>query len=81
MGPVAAALINFFSWTTEFGARNLFHAATQPSTQGSFVSHCRETPPSMLVVSSEGRAAQEKYWKECMDLWEGLVPGLKETIA
>lgn len=81
MGPVAAAILNFFSWRAEFGARNIYHAATQPSKSGAFISHCKEQPPWTFVVSAQGQQAQEKFWKECMELWEGLSPGLSKEIA
>jgi len=81
MGVVLATIFNWLAWTCEFGSRSIFHAATQPTAPGAFVSYCQEVPPSIHIVSAEGKAAQKKFWEESVELWKGLAPGVKEVIA
>lgn len=72
MGPVIAWIFNAIAWSAEKGARNFLYSSTQPTMPGAFIHHCRETPVSTFVVSPKGRETQEKYWKECLDIFRKL---------
>lgn len=69
-GPVLAYLFNAISWSTEFGSRSIFFAATQPTAPGAYVSSCAESAPSTFIFTPEGKQSQAKFWEECRALWQ-----------
>jgi retinol dehydrogenase-12 len=75
MGPTKAAIFNWIAWRTEKGSRTFFYASTQNTKPGAYISSCKETPPSLFVVSEKGKATQKKYWAESVAIWKSLVPG------
>lgn len=77
LGPVLAMIMNWIAWPTEFGARNYIYAIANETAPAAFVSYCKENPTSTFSVSEDGKKAQEKFWRECVELWKGLAPELK----
>ncbi|KAI0344677.1 NAD(P)-binding protein [Trametopsis cervina] len=76
--------------TAEQGARQLVWAALGPdgrdgphvryAMSGQYVSLAKVEEPSDFTISREGYEAQEKVWKETIQVLEGVVPEVGEIV-
>lgn len=67
--------------TSEMGSRILLWAASAgPETHGRYVEDCRVGFESAFVRSEEGRLAQEKVWRELVEILEGIEPGVTKQL-
>jgi hypothetical protein len=67
--------------STEAGSRTLVHAASSsPETHGCYLSDCKITSPSDLVLSAEGKKAQEQVWDEVVQKCESISPGIMSRV-
>lgn len=69
------SVINWVSWSSEFGSRNYIVAALSDLDSGSYVSHGRRVPASDFAESQPGYEAQERLWQELVQLWRSLAGG------
>lgn len=66
---------------SEYGSRTLVHAASQGSeSHGQYLSDCKITPPSPLVLSGEGKKAQDRVWDELAKKLEAISPGVTSNF-
>lgn len=67
--------------TTEKGSRTLVHAARESEkTHGAYLSDCHIQQPSKLVLSAEGKKAQDRVWDELVGKLEGICPGIMKGL-
>lgn len=67
--------------TSEMGSRILVWAASAgPETHGRYIEDCHVSFESAFVRSEEGRLAQEKVWKELIEILEGIEPGVTKKL-
>ena len=68
--------------TTEYGSRTLVHAASQgPESHGQYLHDCKITPPmGPLVLTDEGRTAQDRVWDELVEKLEAIRPGVTRNL-
>jgi retinol dehydrogenase-12 len=63
--------------TTEVGSRTLVHATVAgPESHGQFLSDCTVKEPAPFVTTAEGKAFQERWWKELSAKLESIHPGI-----
>jgi len=81
VGAVVSTLKFLFARTTEVGSRTLVHAALAGSeTHGQYLADAKITKPSKLVLSEEGKVAQEKVWGELKVKLEKIQPGILQNF-
>lgn len=76
------AILKFFlARSTEFGSRNLVHAASLgPESHGQYVSNCVVAQPSRYVLSQEGWKDQQRVWDELTAKLEGIHKGVTSNL-
>jgi len=68
--------------SAEEGSRTIVDAtASGFDTHGQYLSNCRVTVPSDLVVGESVGKTQERVWNELLDLLEGIQPGVKDVLG
>jgi hypothetical protein len=68
--------------STEAGSRTLVHAASAgPESHGHYISDCKITLPSDLVMSAEGKTAQDRVWDELIQKLENIHPGILNKLG
>ncbi|MCJ1456951.1 hypothetical protein MMC28_007317 [Mycoblastus sanguinarius] len=71
----------FLARSTEHGSRALFNAATAGSeTHGQYLSQCKVSYPSHLVLSDEGAKVQKRVWDELSQKLETIQPGIMANV-
>lgn len=62
--------------STEVGSRTVFHAGAQGvESHGQYLSDCDIASPAPLVLSPEGKVAQDRVWGELTKKLEAIKPG------
>ena len=65
----------------EYGSRTLVHAAGLGSeSHGQYLHDCQIAPPSPLVLSGEGKKAQDRVWDELVQILEAIRPGVTSNL-
>lgn len=65
--------------STEKGSRTLVHAASAgPESHGHYLHDCQITLPSPLVMSAQGKIAQDRVWDELLAKLEKIHPGISK---
>ncbi|KAJ0120545.1 DmxR8 [Diaporthe amygdali] len=63
--------------STEVGSRTLLHAgAAGRDSHGQYCDDCEISVPAPFVTSDDGKTAQERVWKELMQILEKVQPGV-----
>ena len=70
-----------FARSTEKGSRTLVHAASQGSeSHGQYLHDCKISSPSPLVLSGEGKKAQDRVWDELVKKLEAIRPDVTSNF-
>lgn len=69
------------AWPTEMGSRTLVHGTLAgKETHGKYLQDCVVSDPSSLVMSDEGKKAQERVWGELSQKLEAIQPGILKNL-